>query len=348
MTVLLTVDPEIPVPPKLYGGIERIVDGLIAGLRLHGHSIGLIAHRDSKCVVDFFRPWPGRKSNLITDSLRNTIALLQAVRKLKPDVLHSFSRLGYLLPLLPTHLPKIMSYQRQTGGSRNRIAARLGGKRFVFTGCSEYIAAQGRQWGGTWRAIPNFVDTDFYRFEPAVAPDAPLVFLSRVERIKGAHKAIEIAQRAQRRLIIAGNRVSEGGGAAYWEKEIAPRIGQDAIEYIGPVNDTKKNEVLGKAAALLVPIEWDEPFGIVFVEAFACGTPVISCPRGALPEIVRNGKDGFLVGSIEEGVKAVEQIRTISRSACRQRVEALFSQKTVVSAYEALYQDLTKGRIEND
>jgi glycosyltransferase involved in cell wall biosynthesis len=284
------------------------VDGLIAELRSRQYQIGLVAHPDSECAVDYFLPWPGRKSNHAADSLRNTVALLGTVRAFKPDVLHSFSRLAYLLPLLPLRLPKIMSYQRHTGGSRNRIAAQLAGKRFLFTACSEYIAAQGRQWGGTWLAIPNFVDTDFYRFEPAVAPDAPLVFLSRVERIKGAHTAIEIAQRARRRLIIAGNRVNDGEGMAYWQKEIAPHLNRDGIEYVGPVNDAQKNELLGKAEALLVPIEWNEPFGIVFVEALACGTPVISCPRGALPEIVRNGKDGYLVNSIAEQARGAMRV----------------------------------------
>src|SRR5258708_26781289 len=106
MRILFSVDPEIPVPPKLYGGIERIVDGLIAELRSRGHKVGLLAHPDSGCSTDFFRSWPGPASNELSDSVRNTLALLRAVRAFKPDVLHSFSRLGYMLPLLPTRLPK--------------------------------------------------------------------------------------------------------------------------------------------------------------------------------------------------------------------------------------------------
>src|SRR5439155_10988576 len=103
-----------------------------------------------------------------------------------------------------------------------------------------------------------------------------------------------IARAARRRLIIAGNRSTTQDGIPYWEREIAPNIGKDGIEYVGPVNDAQKNELLGKASAMVVPIEWDEPFGIVFAEALACGTPVISTPRGALPEIIRNGKEGVL------------------------------------------------------
>src|SRR5262249_47761422 len=157
----------------------------------------------------------------------------------------------------------------------------------------------GRRAGGEWRAVHNFVDTDFYTFQPAVAADAPLVFLSRVERIKGAHTAIEVARRAGRRLIIAGNRASAGPEPDYREHGIAPRLGP-GMEYVGQVDEAQKNVLLGQAAAMVVPIEWDEPFGIVFAEALACGTPVISCPRGALPEIVRPGTDGFLVTSVAE------------------------------------------------
>jgi len=346
MRLLLTVDPEIPVPPRMYGGIERIVDGLIAELRLRQHTVALVAHPDSQCPADYFLPWPGRKSNRLTDSLRNTAALWRAVRAFKPDVVHSFSRLAYLLPLFLTphfglRTPRlVMSYQRKPTGRQVKRAAKLAGRNLVFTGCSEFIAAQGRQWGGKWAAIPNFVDTNFYHFSPTVAPDAPLVFLSRIERIKGAHTAIAIARRAKRRLIIAGNRVEDSEGIHYWEKEIAPWLGRDGIEYIGPVNDTQKNELLGKAAAMLVPVEWDEPFGIVFAEALACGTPVISCPRGALPEIVRNGVDGFLVDSVEQACAAIKKLPVIDRADCRRRAETEFSSGVVSDKYFEMYSQL--------
>jgi glycosyltransferase involved in cell wall biosynthesis len=342
--LLFSVDPEIPVPPRLYGGIERIVDALVVELRSRGHAVGLVAHPDSECATDFFRGWPGRASNDLVDSLRNTFALLGAVRAFKPDLLHSFSRLGYMLPLLTRQLPKIMSYQRHTGGPRNRIAATLGRSSFAFTACSEFIAKQGRQWGGQWFVIPNFVDTRRYSFVSSVPADAPLVFLSRVERIKGAHSAIEIARRAGRRLMIAGNRVSDGEGPGYWDNEIAPHVGRNGIQYVGPVNDKEKNDLLGSAAALLVPIEWDEPFGIVFVEALACGTPVISCPRGALPEIVKHGSIGFLIEEMDAGVAAVEKLSTISRHACRERAERHFSSTVVTTQYEQLYRSLINRR----
>lgn len=341
MRVLLSVDPDIPVPPKLYGGIERVVDLLVQELRHRGHEVGLVAHADSECEVDFLQPW-SRPSARVTSHIGNTVTLMHAVRAFRPQLVHSFSRLAYLLPLLMQHLPKIMSYQRHTGGKQITIASRLAGDSLIFTGCSEFIASMGRQWSSEWLAIPNFVDTNFYTFNPQVADDAPLVFLSRIERIKGAHTAIAVARRAGRRLILAGNRVDQEEANDYWENEIAPHLNQDGIEYVGPVNDEQKNELLGKAAAMIVPIEWDEPFGIVFAEALACGTPIVSCARGALPDIINHGEHGFLIGTVEEGLEAVRRLGEIKRSDCRKRAQERFSRNVVVSQYEALYASMVR------
>jgi len=345
LKILLTADPYLPVPPSLYGGIERIVHGLVQELRARGHHVGLIAHPGSSSPVDFFRPWPGTDSGGVANILRHTLALQSAVRAFRPDVVHSFSRLLLMLPLFLNRGAKLMSYQRYTGGWRNRVAAALGGGSFAFTGCSAYIAAQGRPYGGRWVTIPNFVDIDLYRFVATVAPDSPLVFLSRIESIKGAHTAIQIAKGAGRKLILAGNRVESPQGREYWSREIEPHLSNTNVEYIGPVDDAQKNKLLGRAAALLVPIEWNEPFGIVFAEALACGTPVISCPHGALPEIVRQGENGFLVNSVEEGVAAVARLAEINRSACRRIVEERFSRRAAADAYLAVYRELISASL---
>ncbi|MEL7038528.1 MAG: glycosyltransferase [Cyanobacteria bacterium J06592_8] len=337
MKILLTADPELPVPPTLYGGIERIVDLLVTELRSRGHTIGLVAHRDSTSPADQHFPWPGLKSQDQFDALQNTAALWSAVQKFKPDLLHSFSRVFYLLPLLNSSLPKVMSYQRATGGSSVKWATKIAKSSLTFTGCSEHICRQGRAGGGVWHPIHNCVEPEKFTFQPHVAEDAPLVFLSRIERIKGAHTAIKVAQKTGRRLLIAGNYSTIGEAGSYWENEILPHLGKNGIEYVGTVNDEQKNELLGQAAAMIVPIEWEEPFGIVFAESLACGTPVISCPRGALPEIVRLGVDGYLINTIEEACTAVENITKIDRSNCRQRVEEYFSTSAIVDQYEQLY-----------
>lgn len=334
--ILLTVDPEIPVPPKHYGGIERIVDGLIRELRTRGHKVGLVANADSTCSVDYFRPWRANTSFGLRNSFLNSLVLYRAALDFQATVIHSFSRLAYLTPLFPSRTRKVMSYQRHTGGKQIQYASQLAGNSLCFTGCSEYIAAKGRLSGGEWHGIPNFIDPKTFVFQPTVASDAPLVFLSRLERIKGVHSAIAMAKKAGRRLIIAGNQVEGAEHKDYWDREVAPHLG-DNIEYVGPVDDVQKNALLGKALSLIVPIEWDEPFGIVFAEALACGTPVISTPRGALPEIIENGVHGFLVVGQEEGVDAIRRLPTISRQDCRDRVEQKFTSGIVATQYEALY-----------
>jgi glycosyltransferase involved in cell wall biosynthesis len=344
MRVLLTADPELPVPPITYGGIERIVADLVRGLRRRGHVVGLAANAESSVDADRLFAWPGKTSRGAWPTLKNGLALRRAAAEFRPDVLHSFSRLWYLLPLLPTGLPKVMSYQRQPNRRTTRHARQLARRTLTFTGCSEHICVAGRRAGGHWQAIPNFVDPARYTFHAAVPADAPLVFLSRVEPIKGAGVAIDVARRVGRRLVIAGNHGDDGEIGRYWREQIAPHIGHDGIEYVGPVDDRQKNELLGSAAAMLVPVQWDEPFGIVFAEALACGTPVISCPRGALPEIVRDGQEGFLAETVEGLVAAVGRLATVNRAACRERVEKEFSADEAVRRYEELYESIKAAR----
>lgn len=339
MRILITSDPELPVPPKLYGGIERIINFLAIGLMERGHQVGLLAHPESTCPVDQFFVWPGSKSQSFQNTIKNTLALDAAIRQFKPDVLHSFSRIAYFLPQLRSSLPKVMSYQRQPSARTVSWASRLGGDRLQFTGCSEYICSIGRNHGGEWFAIPNGVELAKYDFSPQVLEDAPLVFLSRIERIKGTHLAIQTAIQSGKQLIIAGNHYETGEAGEYWFKEVKPYIDGKQIKYVGSVDDRQKNELLGQAATLIVPIQWDEPFGIVFVEALACGTPVISCPRGALLEIIRPGVDGFLVQTPEDYVDAVQRLKQISRRSCRERVETHFSNSVIIDQYASLYKN---------
>ncbi|OCQ94533.1 group 1 glycosyl transferase [Nostoc sp. MBR 210] len=337
MKIMLTADPEIPVPPKLYGGIERIVDLLVKGLQARGHIVGLVAHPDSTSPANQSFSWRGKRSQNKFDALQNTFTLWSAVQQFQPDIIHSFSRILYLLPMLSSDIPKVMSYQRNPSHRTTSWGVKLSNGSLTFTGCSDYICNIGRKAGGVWRTIHNCVELEKYTFQPKIAPDAPLVFLSRVERIKGVHTAIAIAKKTGRSLIIAGNHGTTGEAGKYWQEEIVPHLGKDRIEYIGAVNDTQKNELLGQAAAMIVPIEWGEPFGIVFAEALACGTPVISCPRGALPEIIRQGIEGYLINSIEEAVVAVKELPNIDRYQCRQRAEKYFSASVILEQYETLY-----------
>lgn len=340
LRVALTVDPELPVPPALYGGIERIVDMLARSLVARGHEVKLFANAQSTCPVPLV-PWPGQTSSRSVDTVRNALTLARAMATERFDIVHSFSRIAYLAPLLPLPIPKLMSYQREISPRTTSAAIRLSRGTLEFTAISRQMI-EAKPLSGRWHLVPNGVPLANCAFRETVPEDAPLVFLGRVEEIKGPHLAIEVAQRTGRKLVIAGNVPQEH--RAWFEKHIAPHIDGEAIRYVGPVDDARKNALLGSAAALLMPILWEEPFGIVMAEAMACGTPVLGLRRGAVPEVVEHGVTGLVVDSVAELIEAVGRIRELSRPACRQRVDRLYSEAAITNAYLAVYTQMVAGR----
>jgi glycosyltransferase involved in cell wall biosynthesis len=340
MKIALTADPELSVPPRLYGGIERIIDMLAKGLAARGHQVTLFAHPHSHSAGSLV-PWPGRNSRSHADTARNAAALARHVLAGGFDVVHSFSRLGYLLPILPMPVPKIMSYQRAISPRTTRLAHRLSRGTLAFTAISDWMIAPVRHIG-PWHMVPNGVSLETYTFRPDVAADAPLVFLGRIEEIKGPHLAIEIARRTGHRLVIAGNIPPEKQEWA--EAMVLPHVDGQQIIYIGAVDDVQKNELLGQALAFVMPILWEEPFGIVMAEALACGTPVIGLRRGAVPEVVEDGVTGFVRESIDELVALMPEVGRLSRVACREAVEQRFSSERVVEAYIDVYRAVLEGR----
>ncbi|WP_431212342.1 glycosyltransferase [Puia sp. P3] len=336
MNILLTVDPEIPVPPGLYGGIERIVDGLINAYLEAGHKVTLCANKESKVPCRLVA-WPGQKSQQWSDTLKNMAALTGLVMKGRFDVIHSYSRLAYMTALFPMRIPKIMSYQREPSLGQIGKAVKLAKKgSLVFTGCSGYIANQILQVAEAY-TIYNFAPVRRYTATAEVGPDAPLVFLGRLEHIKGPHIAIEVAKTSGRRLVIAGNLPPEAQG--YFDEKIRPYL-DDRITYIGPVNDEQKNALLGQALAMLMPIQWNEPFGIVMAEAMACGTPVLGFPYGSVPEVVDNGVTGFVCADVREMVDRIGDLGAISRAGVRKMAEQRFTDKVIAGDYLALYEKL--------
>lgn len=343
LRIAVTVDPYLPVPPDLYGGIERIVDFLVRGLVDRGHRVTLYAHPDSRTAGNHVSygafPHAGRWPRL--KELWQLGSNLWLKGK-EFDLIHSFGRLAALLPvLMDRRLGKIQSYQREVPWPGVRKAARLAGPSLVFTACSSgmYREPAGRDVRrGTWRTVFNGVDLSKYDFVHKVNHDAPLAFLGRLEPIKGAHNAIAIARATKRRLVIAGNKVATS--EEYYKREIAPHLDGERIKYVGPVDDGAKNVLLGSSAALLMPIEWEEPFGIVMAEAMACGTPVIGFARGSVPEIVREGINGYASTDVIGATAAVERIGSIDRATVRKDCETRFSSDVVVSRYESLYREV--------
>ncbi|AZQ66754.1 glycosyltransferase family 4 protein [Silicimonas algicola] len=341
MRIALTVDPEIPVPPVSYGGIERIVDMLAQSLVARGHEVTLFAHAKSICPVELVG-WRGASSVSKLDSIRNCATLAPKVFAGRFDLVHSFSRLAYLTPLLPLPIPKLMTYQRAITSKSVWFGHKLARGTLEFSAISEWMV-EGIKHIGKWHFVPNGVPLDVYDFRSEIAPDAPLVFLGRIEEIKGPHLAIEIARRTNSKLVIAGNVPAEH--KKWYEHHVAPHIDGAQITYVGPVNDAQKNELLGRARALLMPILWEEPFGIVMTEAMACGTPVIGTRRGAVPEVVKDGVTGFVGETVDELVEALARLPTLDRACCRREVEVRYSNDAVVEAYLAIYRALLAKRV---
>ncbi len=336
MKILLTVDPEIPVPPIGYGGIERMVDMLIHQYLQKGHDVTLCANPESKVGCKLIG-WKGAKSQNRRDVLKNTIQLTKLVYSNKFDVVHSFSRLAYMTALLPLSIPKVMSYQREPTLSQVKKAFFLARKgSLVFTGCSNYIANQLATVAEAY-TIYNGAPMHLYDANSKVDLDAPLVFLGRIEPIKGTSIAVEVAKKTNRKLIIAGNIPTEH--QKYFDVKIKPFL-DDQIVYVGTVNDSQKNELLGKALAFLMPIQWNEPFGIVMAEAMACGTPVLGFGRGSVPEVVSHGETGYISNTAEEMSMHLEIVHNLSRSHIRKVAQERFSDDKISTDYLNLYSKL--------
>jgi glycosyltransferase involved in cell wall biosynthesis len=194
-----------------------------------------------------------------------------------------------------------------------------------------------------WHMVPNGVDLSIYSFVESVGDDAPLVFLGRIEEVKGPHLAIEIAKRTGRRLVIAGNIPVDHQGWA--SANVLSHVDGKQISYVGPLDDAGKNALLGQARAFLMPILWEEPFGIVMAEALACGTPVIGLKRGAVPEVIIEGETGFVCDALEDMVNAVGMVDRLSRTKCRTDAESRFSAEQIVLAYEAIYREAASRKL---
>jgi glycosyltransferase involved in cell wall biosynthesis len=251
---------------------------------------------------------------------------------------HNFGRLLYLLPILNAPVKKIMSYGRRIAPSGIKLINRLPNKNLIFTACSKYCADSGNV-AGEWRIVYNALDFSNYDVTPAVDENAPLIFLSRLDIIKGPHIAISVALKTGNKLIIAGNEPSTPDNIAYYKEFVLPFIDQKQIVYVGAVNDEQKNDLLGKSKAMLFPLSGTEAFGLVMIEAMACGTPVIAFNHAAAPEVVDEGLSGFIVNNEEEMANSLDKIHLIDRVKCRRIAEERFNAATIAKQYLNLFND---------
>jgi len=331
------MDPGIPVPPPLYGGHERLVYMFAEEYTRLGHEVCLLAGPQSKIsgsTTHF------GKNDLKRSKKERFAELLQAwsfLRKKKNefDLIHNFGRLAYLIPILNAKTKKIMTYGRPVSTKGIKAITSLPNKNLTFTACSNYCVSTGNV-AGHWRTVYNAIDFSFYTLAEKVESNAPFMFLGRMDKVKGLHHAINVCLATGNRLYVAGNIPTTPDNYEYYQRFIEPRFDSKQIIYLGPLNDEQKHNYLSQAKALLFPIEWDEPFGMVMVEAMACGTPVIAFNRGSVPEVVKEGVNGIIVENEEQMIHAITQIEKIDRKECRLYAQGQFELTIVAKKYLSL------------
>lgn len=339
MRILLLMDPFIPVPPVHYGGIERVIYDIACAYHEMGHEVTLVAGPGSKSPGRLITYGANGEGSVKMDwGLMRTLSGILHREIPGHDVLHNFGRLAFLFPVAWTGIRKVQTYMRYITPRNVRMLNLSGIRNLTYTAVSDAIVRTGSPGGGDWRTVYNCAPVGRFDYVAAVPDDAPLVFLGRLDRCKGAHSAIRVAQLTKRKLIIAGNISTLKHEKEYFHQEVEPQIDGRLVQYIGPVNNEEKNRLLGAAAAMLLPIEWFEPFPVVLPESFACGTPILAFPGGGVPEGIRNGTTGFLSDSVEQMAACVDRIPELSRAACRADALEKYSDTAIARHYLEIYQ----------
>lgn len=330
------------VPPRLYGGTERVVSYLTEELVRQGHEVTLFASGDSRTSAELVPVSPRalRLDPRVVDPYAHQMLLLEAVTKRADefDLIHfhidyhhfPLSRRSSTPQLTTLHgrldIPDLLPVFREFPEMP-----------VVSISEAQRAPLPWLNWLGT---VYHGLPLDLYRFQPQ--PGKYLAFLGRISPEKRVDRAIEVAKRLDMPLKIAAK--IDKADRDYYEEQIKPLFDHPLVEYIGEINEHEKEEFLGNAYALLFPIDWPEPFGLVLIEAMATGTPVVAFGHGSVPEVMEDGVTGFIVSSLDEMVEATRRVADLSRERCRQVFEARFTAKRMAEDYVALYEEIVQQR----
>ncbi len=338
MRIAQLAPPWIPVPPYTYGGTELIISWLCDELVRRGHEVTLFATGDSKTKAKLIPIWP---RSLWRAKLRTPHAvfslLYQKLIEIQDqfDILHDHCEF-YTMPYTKFLKPPVITTLHHPLTEETIILY----KKFPnvnFVAISKHQRKSGPGINIV-RTIYHGLPIEKYEFNPK--PKNYLLWLSKIMPQKGIAEAIDIAKLSGENLIISGNIPPEYGD--YFDFRIKPLIDGKKIQFVGASDFPKKIDLLKNAKASIFPVKRPEPFGLVVIEAMACGTPVIAFKEGSMPELIEDGKTGFLVNNIEEACQALKKVDQISREYCREYVKKNFNLKRMVNRYEKLYKKILK------
>jgi glycosyltransferase involved in cell wall biosynthesis len=339
MKIAEVAPPWLSVPPRGYGGIELVVSLLADGLSDRGHRVTLFATGDSstRARLEFaFPEAPGPAE--IESPWRDCVqSLLAFGRSSEFDVLHSHSRFSAVVAGALVEAPVVHTIHSDLSPEMRALYSLVGDRMwFVAVSHAQRSTMPDLNYAAV---VHNGIDVDQYPYR--ADKEDFLLFLGRSAPEKGLLRAVEAARSADRRIVVAV-KIAEKRERDHWQREVVPILPVDAV-VVEEIDRESKVDLLSRARALLFPIDWDEPFGLVMAEAMACGTPVLATPRGAAPEVVADGETGFLLSVeafAEEAAEALGRLDGIDPADCRRRVEERFSKKSMVDGYEAVFREV--------
>jgi glycosyltransferase involved in cell wall biosynthesis len=333
MRIAMIAPPWVPVPPPAYGGTEAVVDQLCRGLTRAGHEVVLFATGDSTCPVPTRWVYERAQDDAIGNAATELRHLLHAYEHVRDfDVVHDHTLVGPVQAATHGDLAVVTTNHGPFNDELEAIYRHTAGRVGI-------IAISARQ-AATARdiAIAKVIHhgIDPRHFPTGTGRGDHVLFLGRMAPSKGVHLAARAAREAGVPLVIAA-KMREGPEHEYFDAMVRPQLGR-GVEYIGEVGFDEKLALLGDARALLNPIQWEEPFGMVMIESLACATPVIACPLGAAPEIIDHGSTGYLCRAGDELVVGLQSIDELDRRACRASVEHHFCTDRMVAEHLEVYQ----------
>lgn len=326
------------VPPKTYGGIERVVHYLTEELVSRGHDVTLFASGDSQTSADLVAVVPDSSRNSEQDhdsAIRQIRQLMEVVRMAdKFDVVHFHTDYQHF-PVwrFQSTMALTTMHGRIDMPDLDLIFEEFAEMPLISISNSQRLPHPNASWKAT---VYNGTPGDFYTLRDQ--PGDYFAFLGRFCPEKGPAEAIEIAKRCGVPLKMAAK--IDHADRAFFDHVVKPHLDDPLIEFIGEVDECGKDELLGGAKALLFPIAWPEPFGLVMTEAMACGTPVIARRYGSVDEVMKNGVSGFVIDTIDQAVEAVQKLDQIGRRACRQYFDDHFSVQRMTDGYLDVYENL--------